>query len=136
MAELKTKQTDASVEAFINSVENETRRSDAFKILEIMTEVSQSEAKMWGPSIIGFGNYKYKYPNGKEMDWMEVAFSPRKQNLVFYIADGFDNFERLVGQLGKVKTSKACIYANKLSDLNQSILRQLISESLEYIRKK
>lgn len=136
MAELKTKQTDASVEDFINSVENETRRNDAFKILEIMTEVSQSEAKMWGPSIIGFGNYKYKYPKGKEMDWMEVAFSPRKQNLVFYITGGFDNYESLVGQLGKVKISKGCIYANKLSDVNENILRQLISESLEYIRKK
>lgn len=136
MAEIKTKQTDASVEGFINSVENETRRNDAFKILEIMTEVSQSEAKMWGPSIIGFGNYKYKYPNGKEMDWMEVAFSPRKQNLVFYITGGFENYESLVGQLGKVKTSKGCIYANKLSDVNENILRQLISESLEYIRKK
>lgn len=136
MAELKTKQTDVSVEGFINSVENETRRNDAFKILEIMTEVSQSEAKMWGPSIIGFGNYKYKYPNGKEMDWMEVAFSPRKQNLVFYITGGFENYESLVGQLGKVKTSKGCIYANKLSDVNENILRQLISESLEYIRKK
>lgn len=136
MAEIKTKLTDADVVEFINTVEHEGRRADAFKVLEIMKDVSQCEPQMWGPSIIGFGIYKYKYPNGKEMDWMQVAFSPRKQNLTLYINGGFDNFDILLNKLGKFKKSKGCIYVNKLSDINENALRQLISESLDYIRKK
>jgi len=136
MAELKTKPRKASVTAFLNSVENETRRRDAYTINEMMTRISGEKPKMWGESIVGFGSYHYKYASGREGDWMMTAFSPRKANLVLYIMPGYGEFDDIMERLGKHKTGKACLYINKLEDLDMTVLEELITESIAWMRKK
>ncbi len=136
MYELKTKLNDASVEAFLNTIEDEGKRKDALEIAQILQEVSGHPAKMWGGAIVGFGNYRYKYPNGKEMDWMQVAFSPRKQNLTLYIMSGFTKHEELLKKLGKHKTGKGCLYINRLSDIDRGVLKEFIAESIKSVVQK
>lgn len=133
MAELKTKPCDASVEAFLNSVENEKKRQDSFAILELMREVTGEEAQMWGSIIIGFGSYHYKYASGREGDWMLVGFAPRKQALTLYIMSGFEGYDALMTDLGKHKTGKSCLYINKLEDIDLDTLRELIRQSVEHM---
>jgi hypothetical protein len=133
MAELKTQKTDDSVEAFLNSVEHDKRRADAFKVVELMKEVTGEEPKMWGSSIVGFGDHHYKYESGRQGDWFVTGFSPRKQNLTLYIMAGFDEYDELLGKLGKYKTGKACLYINKLEDVDLSTLRQLVKKSAEHM---
>ena len=130
MAELKTKQTKASVEKFLNGVKDEKKREDSFKILELMKKITKEEPKMWGPSIIGFGNYHYKYASGREGDWPLTCFSPRKQNLTLYIMSGFEEYNDLLNKLGKLKTGKSCLYINKLEDVDLSVLRELVTKSV------
>ena len=134
MAELKTQKTDASVEDFLNAVENERRRADSFCILEIMREITGEEPAMWGPSIVGFGSYTYKYASGREGEWPVVGFSPRKRNLTLYIMDGFDTYDALLAKLGKYKTGKACLYINKLDDVDADVLRELIAQSVTHVK--
>lgn len=135
MGEIKTKVNDASVEGFIDNVEDETKRNDSFKLLEIYTQITGEQAKMWGPSIVGFGQYHYKSErSSQEGDWMIAGFSPRKQNLTLYFLDGFDNHAELLGKLGKHKTSKGCLYINKLADVDMNVLEQLVKKS--YIASK
>lgn len=130
MGELKTKANDASVEAFINSVENETKRRDSFTLLELFSRATNEAAKMWGTSIIGFGQYHYKSErSSQEGDWPLVAFSPRKQNLTLYLTQGFDTYRSYLEKLGKHKTSKGCLYINKLADVDQSVLSTLIRQA-------
>jgi len=136
MPELKTKQTDESVIKFLNSVEGEKKRKDSFAVLEIIKEVTRLEPKMWGASIIGFGNYHYKYDSGHEGDMCIVGFSPRKQNITLYLMLGLGNFQELLKNLGKHKTGKGCLYINKLEDVNTDILKQLIKVSVDAIKKK
>src|SRR3972149_3290016 len=126
MAELKTKQTKASVEKFLNGVKDEKKREDSFKILELMKKITKEEPKMWGPSIIGFGNYHYRYSSGREGDWFLTGFSPRKQNLTLYIMAGFDEFTPILRKLGRFKTSKSCLYVKSLEDIDLEILKNLI----------
>ncbi len=109
MAELKTKLNDASVIDFLNSVEDEQKRKDSFKVLKLMQKITASEPKMWGTSIIGFGSYHYKYKSGREGDWFLTGFSPRKQNLTLYIMSGFKRFDDLLEKLGKYKTGKSAL---------------------------
>jgi hypothetical protein len=135
MAELKTQRTDASVEGFLNDVTNEKKREDSFAILELMREVTGEDPAMWGPSIVGFGSYRYRYASGREGAWPLVGFSPRKRNLTLYIMSGFDNYEALLADLGKYKTGKACLYINKLEDVDLSTLRELVRQSVDYIRE-
>lgn len=135
MAENKTKPTDQSVIAFLEKVEDETRRQDCFTLVELMKEATGEEARMWGDTIIGFGSYHYKYESGREGDFLVVGFSPRKQNLTLYIMGGFDLYETLLKKLGKHKTGKSCLYVNKLADVDPQVLRQLVTESVEYMRK-
>lgn len=130
MAELKTKQTDASVEAFLRSVEDENKRKDAFAILEMMKEITGEEPKMWGPSIVGFGSYHYKYPSGQEGDWFRTGFSPRKQNLTLYIMNGVESYPDHLARLGKHKIGKSCLYVKKLADVDMEVLRDMIRQSL------
>ena len=130
MAELKTKVNDASVEAFLNTIEDAKKRQDSFTVLELMKEVTGAEPKMWGSSIIGFGDTHYKYATGREGDWFLTGFSPRKQNLTLYIAGGFDEHAELMQTLGKHKIGKGCLYINKLSDIDQAKLRELIKRSV------
>ena len=136
MAELKTQPTDQKVEDFLNTIEEEQKRKDAFALLEFFMEITGEKPVMWGSSIIGFGSYHYKYASGREADWMLTGFSPRKNNLTLYIMQGFDNYEHHLTQLGKHKTGKSCLYVKRLDDLDLDVLRKLISESVEYMRNK
>ncbi|HSK74114.1 MAG TPA: DUF1801 domain-containing protein [Pyrinomonadaceae bacterium] len=135
MAELKTKQTEADVKEFLNGVSDEKRREDCFTVLELMKKITGEEPKMWGASIIGFGNYKYKYESGREGEWFVAGFSPRKQNLTLYMMPGFSRYEELFSKLGKHKTGKSCLYINKLEDVNLDVLREMIESSVENVKK-
>lgn len=136
MAELKTKPTDQNVADFISTIEDEQRRADCKAILELMKEVMQLEPKMWGSSMVGFGDYHYKYESGHEGDTFIVGFSPRKQNLTLYLTGGLLQQEDLLAQLGKHKTGKGCLYINKLAQINIEILRAIIQRSAEAFKEK
>lgn len=130
MGTIKTLVNDASVADFINSVEGDTKKADAFKLLEMYKSATNEQPKMWGASMIGFGQYHYKSERStQEGDWPLAAFSPRKQSLTLYIMPGFNDYSDLLNKLGKHKTSKGCLYINKLSDVNADILQQLIQRS-------
>ena len=135
MAELKTQRNDKNVEDFLNTVSDEKKRTDSFTILELMEDVTGSEAEMWGDSIIGFGSYHYKYASGRDAEWFLTGFSPRKQNLTLYIMSGFDEYDDLLGKLGKHSTGKSCLYIKKLEDVDQDVLRDLVSKSVEHMKK-
>ena len=135
MAELKTKVNDASVEAFLNQIEHETKRQDAFVVLDLMKAATGAEPKMWGSSIIGFGDSHYKYASGREGDWFLTGFSPRKQNLTLYISGGFDQVGDLLKALGKHKTGKGCLYINQLKEIDLATLRTLIQRSVAYAQE-
>jgi hypothetical protein len=139
MADIKTKATSASVEDFINSIKDEQKRKDSFVLLEMMKKAIGEEPKMWGSSIIGFGQVRLKSPNtGREVDWLRIGFSPRKANLSLYIS-GDINHQHADGlkKLGKHKTSVGCLYINKLEDVDMEILKGMIDASLkmEYFSK-
>ena len=133
--ELKTKETNKSVTAFIDSVENETRRNDGRTLLEMFTRITGEDARMWGPAIIGFGDRKYRYPDGREMDWMTTAFSSRKQNLTLYVVCKSPKQPELLAKLGKHKTSVSCLYINKLADVDIKVLEKVIADAYKYIEK-
>ncbi len=136
MVKAKTVPTDASVMKFINAVGDETKRNDSIALVEIMRQITNEEPKMWGPSIIGFGSYHYKYESGHEGDCCQVGFSPRKSDLTLYIMAGFENRDELLKSLGKHKIGKACLYIKKLEDVHLPTLKKLIRESVKYISKK
>ncbi|WP_430816923.1 DUF1801 domain-containing protein [Carboxylicivirga sp. RSCT41] len=131
MAENKTQPTNADARAFVNAVEHRQRREDGLVILELMERLSANQAVMWGGSIIGFGNYTYKYASGRSGDWFIVGFSPRKQNLTLYLMCGFEKVQHLLDRLGKHKTGKGCLYINKLSDIDMDVLSELILKAIE-----
>lgn len=135
MAELKTRLNDASVADFLDSVDDEQRTSDCLELVEIMQEITGEPPKMWGSSIVGFGSYHYCYDSGREGDWPLVGFSPRKQALTLYIMSGFSRYGELMRKLGKHKTGKSCLYVKRLSDVDESVLRELITQSVEHVRK-
>lgn len=134
--DLKTKVTDASVIDFIHTVENEQKREDAFHLLDIFILITGEQPRIWGPSIIGFGTYHYKYASGQEGDFMATGFSPRKAKHSIYIMSGFDAHPKLMAKLGKYKTGKSCLYVNKLSDIDLDVLKELIHESYVWIKNK
>ena len=136
MAELKTKPNKIRVEKFLNSVKDEKKRADSFKILELMKKITKEEPVMWGPSIVGFGKYHYKYASGREGDWFLTGFSPRKQNLTLYIMAGFKKYDELMKKLGKYKHGGSCLYINKLEDIDSKVLKSLITESVKYMKNK
>ncbi|MBW7884804.1 MAG: DUF1801 domain-containing protein [Caldilineaceae bacterium] len=133
MAELKTQRNDQDVEAFLNALPDDQRRQDCFSVLEIMREVTGAEPKMWGDSIVGFGDYRYRYESGRQGEWFLTGFSPRKQNLTLYMMAGFDHYDELMGQLGKFKTGKSCLYIKKLRDINVPVLRELVKQSVAHM---
>ena len=135
MAKNKTTETSIDVNEFINNVENEKRRTDSFTLLEIFKSVTGFEPKMWGPTMIGFGKYHYKYESGHEGDAPLAGFAPRKDSLVLYFATEFENRDVLLSQLGKYKSSKVCVYAKKLEDLDLQILREMIRNSMAHVKK-
>ena len=134
MAENKTQKTGASVEGFLASIESKTRREDGFRVLQLMQEVTGLEPEMWGPSIVGFGDYHYRYESGREGDFFLTGFSPRKQSLSLYIMAGFDAYDSLLSKLGKHRKGASCLYINKLADVDMDVLRELVQQSFEHAR--
>ena len=131
MAELKTKLTKASVDKFLQTVKDEQRRADCYQILDMMQKATKAEPKMWGTSIIGFGNSHYKYESGREGDWPVTGFSPRKQNLTLYIGSGFADYKELLGQLGKHTLGKGCLYIKRLEDVDTKVLKKIITNAVK-----
>ena len=127
-AEIKTKETDASVDEFLNGVADEQQREDSYKVLEMMRRATGDEPKMWGAAIIGFGNRVYTSPaTGREVDWMKIGFSPRKGNLTLYVLNNSEKQEPLLENLGKHKRGKGCLYVKRLSDVDEKVLEKLIA---------
>ena len=135
MAELKTKLNDKDVHQFISGIADEQKRADCLEILGLMSELTGCEPKMWGDSIVGFGKYHYKGKSGREGDWFLTGFSPRKQNISIYTMSGFSEMPELMKKLGKFKTGSGCLYVNKLTDVDKSVLRQVIRQSVDFISK-
>jgi Domain of unknown function (DU1801) len=135
-AKTKTKPTEISIADYIDTVADEQQRRDSRQIADMMERLSGHKPKMWGPSIIGFGSYHYKYESGREGDMCRIGFSPRKGNTVLYLVDGFLGHSELMAKLGKHKTGKSCLYIKRLSDVDESVLEQLCSESLKWMAQK
>jgi len=133
--EQKTKETDNSVVEFIENVDSLKKREDAFKLVDIFTETTGFEARMWGPSIIGFGSYHYKYESGHEGDAPLVGFSPRKAKISLYFAPGVTNREKLLKDFGKHTTGKGCVYINKVADIDIEVLKTLITQSVQFLQE-
>ncbi|MGS2720248.1 DUF1801 domain-containing protein [Paraglaciecola aestuariivivens] len=131
MAENKTQPTKTSVLDYIQAVEHQQRREDALKLLDLFSQVTQEKPVLWGDSLIGFGSYTYQTADKKTHQFLRTGFSPRKQNLALYIMPGFTNYADKMQRLGKYKTGKSCLYINKLSDVDESILKELIKLSVE-----
>lgn len=134
-SENKTKPNEQDVASFLKHVEPAQKQQDCQQILSMMKKATGAEPKMWGGSIIGFGEYHYKYASGREGDWFLTGFSPRKQNISLYIMAGFDRYEELMSQLGKYKTGKSCLYINKLADVDTDVLEKLIELSATYVEE-
>jgi Domain of unknown function (DU1801) len=134
MAKLKTHPTRASVSAFLKAVADESRRKDCQTLVRIMKHAVGAEPRMWGPRIVGFGHYHYKYASGRENDWFLVGFSPRKQDLTVYIMTGFDRHDAILSRLGKYKTSKSCLYIKRLADVDVAVLQELITASVQHMK--
>ncbi len=135
MTELKTKPTDADVGAYLAGVTPERKRLDSLVILQLMRRVTGELPVMWGPNIIGFGRYRYAYDSGRTGEWFTTGFAPRKQNLVLYIMPGFREYADLMGQLGKHKTGRSCLYINKLSDVDLAVLEKLVAAGHKHMQK-
>ncbi len=133
MSENKTKPTNVSVDEFLAAVEHDRCRNDAVNVCKLMQEVTGEEPVMWGPTMVGFGTYHYKYASGREGDWFLAGFAPRKANLVVYIMSGFKGHAALMDKLGKHKTGSSCLYINKLDDIDMDILRELVRRSVEHV---
>lgn len=130
MAELKTKKTELSVDAFIKKIAEPQKRKDAFAIIEMMEKATKSKGKMWGPAIVGFGDKVLKYDSGRELDWFVMGFSPRKANLTLYVSGAVEN-QTALKKLGKHKTGKGCLYINKLEEVDVSVLKEIIKKGAE-----
>ena len=135
MATNKTKQTEKSVVEFIKAVKDEGKRSDSTQIVKLMAKLTGLKAKMWGPSIIGFGSYHYQYASGHEGDMPIAAFSPRSTALVFYFCEDFENKQELLQRLGKHKTGKGCVYIKKLDDIDMAVLEKMNVNSIKSCKK-
>ncbi|MBD3668428.1 MAG: DUF1801 domain-containing protein [Kangiella sp.] len=134
-ADNKTQPTKKDVATFLQQVEPAQKRQDCQAILEMMQQATKADPKMWGDSMIGFGEYHYKYASGREGDWFLTGFAPRKQNISLYIMAGFKRYEELMGKLGKYKTGKSCLYINKLADVDEAVLKELIQLSASYVKE-
>ena len=135
MAELKTRPSGASVEAFLQGVGDEARREDCRALLALMRRVTGAEPEMWGTSIVGFGSYHYAYASGREGDWFVTGFSPRKRDLALYIMAGFTEYDALLARLGPHQTGKSCLYVKRLADLDLEVLEALVAASVKHMRE-
>jgi len=131
----KTQKTEKSTVEFLNNVTPDQKREDCFKILEMMNDITGLEPKMWG-TIVGFGDYHYKYDSGREGDYFRVGFSPRAQNLTIYIMPGYQDFDEELSRLGKHKMGKSCLYIKRLSDINENVLGEIITKGLRLMEEK
>lgn len=136
MAENKIKETDASVKAFLDAIQDDEKRQDCRTVLQLMKEVTGAEPRIWGGGMVGFGSYHYKYPSGREGDWFLTGFAPRARELTLYITAGFDRYEALLADLGKFKTGRSCLYLKRLADVDLGVLRKLIAASVDHMRKQ
>lgn len=136
MAENKTQLTRASVETFLKGLKDKARAADSRVVLEMMRKVTGEDPKMWGPSIVGFGAYHYRYDSGREGDFLRIGFSPRAQALTLYIMGGFPRYEALMAKLGKYSTGTSCLYIKRLSDVDLKVLEELIRASWKDMAKR
>jgi len=132
----KTVENEGSVSDFLSQIQDDKRREDANAMNELMIQITGQQPKMWGGSIVGFGRYHYKYKSGREGDFMNIGFSPRKQNLTLYIMPGFDRYDDLMIRLGKYKLGKSCLYIKRIEDIKLEVLQELISKSYVYMTQK
>jgi hypothetical protein len=136
MAELKTKPTTASVTDFLNAVDDEERRKDCFAVAKIMQQATGAKPRMWGPSIVGFGDYRFTNARGQSTDWFLIGFSPRKRDLTLYVMPGSPRHAEHLNALGKHTTGKVCVYIKRLADVDQDVLRRLVEGSVEHLRAR
>ena len=136
MADQKTRPTGEDVVQFLNAIKDEHRRQDCFTLLELMQETSGEQPRLWASSIVGFGEYHYRYASGHEGDAALVGFAPRKPNLSLYVLSGFEGQEQLLEKLGKHKAGKGCLYIKRLDDIDLDVLRQLVQGTVDLIRQK
>jgi hypothetical protein len=136
MAELKTKVNEGSVKKFLDSIEDEAKRKDSHLLLKMMEKATKDEARMWGDSIVGFGEYHYVGKSGREGDWFLAGLSPRKQNLTLYMLGGWEQYDELLAKLGKHSLGKGCLYIKRLDDVNMPVLNKLIVEAVKHAKKQ
>ncbi len=134
MAELKTKVTDQNVGAFLQTIDDEGKRQDSLVLLAMLQEITAAPPRLWGESIVGFGDYHYVYASGRKGDWFVAGFSPRKQNLTLYIMAGFEQYDDLLKRLGKHSTGSSCLYIKKLNDIDLDVLRELVAQSVAHMK--
>ncbi|MEO0897871.1 MAG: DUF1801 domain-containing protein [Bacteroidota bacterium] len=136
MSKLKTAPNDQSVEAFLNTVQQDQKRRDAFELLALMEELTGEKPRMWGNSIVGFGSYHYKYDSGREGEWFLTGFSPRKTSFTLYVMSGLESVEEKLEKLGKHKQGKSCLYVNKLADIDLTVLEDMIKDSIAHLKHR
>jgi hypothetical protein len=129
MAELKTKPTELTIDDFLNQIADEQIKKDCFQLHKMLSEVSGENAVIWSNTIVGYGSYQYKYATGRTGEWMKIGFSPRKKNITLYFSSDYHQYEELLSKIGKYKVGKGCFYINKLSDVNEEILLDLMKLS-------
>ncbi|MAK62177.1 MAG: hypothetical protein CMK09_14500 [Ponticaulis sp.] len=135
-AENKTKATDVDPKSFVANVEHDGRRADAETLLDVFTEVTGLEPSMWGPSMIGYGRYHYKYESGREGEFLMTGFSPRKANMVVYVLPGYTDHSDILNRIGKYKLGKSCLYINKLADVDMDVLKELITAGFDEMKTR
>ena len=136
MSDLKTRPTASSVDAFIDTLDDDHKRADCRNLARMMAEITGASGVMWGSSIVGFGSYHYRYASGREGDFFETGFSPRKRALTLYVMAGFSAYGDLLARLGKYSVGKSCLYVKRLADVDLDVLREMLTQSVSYIRAK
>ncbi|MEM6804623.1 MAG: DUF1801 domain-containing protein [Bacteroidota bacterium] len=134
MAKLKTQITNQKVLDFVEAIDHERKKTEAYELLDMMKEITGMEPRMWGPSIIGYGSYHYKYESGHEGDAAILSFSPRKAKHVLYVLNNFEGQEALLEKLGKFKTGSVCLYVNKLADVDMEVLKEISTACFEHCK--
>jgi hypothetical protein len=132
VATLKTQPTDASVDAFLDAIDDPQRREDSRAVCRMMAEETGQPPRMWGDAIVGFGTYHYTYASGREGDWMALGFAPRKGRLTMYLMDGFDGYQELLGRLGTHSTGRSCLHVKRLADVDVDVLREMLRRSYRH----
>lgn len=135
MAELKTRPTKVSIDTFLERIADEARRGDCRTLVRLMKRATGERPTMWGPSMVGFGSYHYRYASGHEGDCFLAGFAPRKRELTLYIMSGFDRYNALMARLGKFRTGKACLYVKRLDDIDLAVLEELVSASVKHLKQ-